>query len=191
MDDLLDPTVLSGLLARSALKDQQAFAELYRRTSSKLLGVALRILRRQDWAEDVLQESFVNIWHHAQDYTQAKSAPMTWMTSIVRNRSLDWLRRPREETPDDFELMLEYTSDDRPGPLERLADSADAKRLARCLEQLEPSQRQTIALAFYHGLTHSELAEHLKAPLGTVKTWVRRGLEQLKSCLGTIEPGRR
>lgn len=191
MDDLLDPTVLSGLLARSALKDQQAFAELYRRTSSKLLGVALRILRRQDWAEDVLQESFVNIWHHAQDYTQARSAPMTWMTSIVRNRSLDWLRRPREETPDDFELMLDYTSDDRPGPLERLTDSADAKRLARCLEQLEPSQRQTIALAFYHGLTHSELAEHLKAPLGTVKTWVRRGLEQLKSCLGTIEPGRR
>jgi len=116
---------------------------------------------------------------------------MTWMTSIVRNRSLDWLRRPREETPDDFELMLDYTSDDRPGPLERLTDSADAKRLARCLEQLEPSQRQTIALAFYHGLTHSELAEHLKAPLGTVKTWVRRGLEQLKSCLGTIEPGRR
>jgi RNA polymerase sigma-70 factor (ECF subfamily) len=164
---------------------------LYRRTSSKLLGVALRILRRQDWAEDVLQESFVNIWHHAQDYTQARSAPMTWMTSIVRNRSLDWLRRPREETPDDFELMLDYTSDDRPGPLERLTDSADAKRLARCLEQLEPSQRQTIALAFYHGLTHSELAEHLKAPLGTVKTWVRRGLEQLKSCLGTIEPGRR
>ncbi len=191
MDDLLDPTVLSGLLARSALKDQQAFAELYRRTSSKLLGVALRILRRQDWAEDVLQESFVNIWHHAQDYTQARSAPMTWMTSIVRNRSLDWLRRPREETPDDFELMLDYTSDDRPGPLERLTDSADAKRLARCLEQLEPSQRQTIALAFYHGLTHSELAEHLKAPLGTVKTWVRRGLEQLKSCLGTIESGRR
>jgi RNA polymerase sigma-70 factor, ECF subfamily len=191
VDDLLDPAVLSGLLARSALKDQQAFAELYRRTSSKLLGVALRILRRQDWAEDVLQESFVNIWHHAQDYTQARSAPMTWMTSIVRNRSLDWLRRPREETPDDFELMLDYTSDDRPGPLERLTDSADAKRLARCLEQLEPSQRQTIALAFYHGLTHSELAEHLKAPLGTVKTWVRRGLEQLKSCLGTIEPGRR
>ncbi|MET0217482.1 MAG: sigma-70 family RNA polymerase sigma factor [Burkholderiales bacterium] len=191
MDDLLDPTVLSGLLARSALKDQQAFAELYRRTSSKLLGVALRILRRQDWAEDVLQESFVNIWHHAQDYTQARSAPMTWMTSIVRNRSLDWLRRPREETPDDFELMLDYTSDDRPGPLERLTDSADAKRVARCLEQLEASQRQTIALAFYHGLTHSELAEHLKAPLGTVKTWVRRGLEQLKSCLGTIEPGRR
>jgi RNA polymerase sigma-70 factor (ECF subfamily) len=191
VDDLLDPAVLSGLLARSALKDQQAFAELYRRSSSKLLGVALRILRRQDWAEDVLQESFVNIWHHAQDYTQARSAPMTWMTSIVRNRSLDWLRRPREETPDDFELMLDHTSDDRPGPLERLTDSADAKRLARCLEQLEPSQRQTIALAFYHGLTHSELAEHLKAPLGTVKTWVRRGLEQLKSCLGTIEPGRR
>lgn len=185
MEELFDPDALSGLLSRSALKDQAAFAELYRRTSAKLFAVALRIVRRRDWAEDVLQESFVNIWHHAGDYTAARSAPMTWMTSIVRNRCLDWVRRPREETPETFEGMLEAAADDEPGPLARLASSSDSTRLARCLETLEPSQRQSITLAFYHGLSHSELAEHLKAPLGTVKTWVRRGLERLKTCLGT------
>ncbi len=187
MEELLDPAALAGLLSRSALKDQAAFAELYRRASAKLFGVALRIVRRRDWAEDVLQESFVNIWHHASDYTASKSAPMTWMTSIVRNRCLDWLRRPREETPEAFEGMLEGTADDAPGPLARLAQRSDATRLARCLEALDPSQRQSITLAFFHGLSHSELAQHLRAPLGTVKTWVRRGLERLKSCLGSNE----
>jgi RNA polymerase sigma-70 factor (ECF subfamily) len=186
VEEPFDPGALSALLSRSALKDQEAFAELYRRTSSKLFAVALRIVRRQDWAEDVLQESFVNIWHHARDYTASRSAPMTWMTSIIRNRSLDWLRRPHEETPEPFEGMLEGTIDEGPGPLARLTESDEAQRLARCLETLEPSQRQSIALAFYHGLTHSELAEHLKVPLGTVKTWVRRGLERLKNCLGPI-----
>jgi len=190
MSDLLDPALLSGLLARSALKDQQAFADLYRRTSPKLLGMALRILHRQDWAEEVLQESFVSIWQHAGDYTAAKSAPVTWMTSIVRNRALDFLRRPREELPGEFEAMLEVIADETPGLLDELAERDEARSLVRCLETLEPSQRQTIALAFFHGLTHSELAAHLKAPLGTVKTWVRRGLERLKSCLGTMETGR-
>jgi RNA polymerase sigma-70 factor (ECF subfamily) len=112
---------------------------------------------------------------------------MTWMTSIVRNRCLDWVRRPHQESPEAFEGMLEETADDGPGPLALLAQASDATRLARCLEALDPSQRQSIALAFYHGLTHSELATHLEAPLGTVKTWVRRGLERLKTCLGTNE----
>ena len=188
MDEPLDAALLTGLLGRSALRDQRAFADLYRRTSPKLMGVALRILRRQDWAEEVLQESFVSIWHHARDYTAAKSAPLTWMTSIVRNRSLDFLRRPREETFDEFESMLEIIADDTPSLVDRLADRKDAERLTRCLGTLEPSQRQSITLAFFHGLTHSELAAHLKAPLGTVKTWVRRGLERLKSCLGSMEP---
>jgi RNA polymerase sigma-70 factor (ECF subfamily) len=112
---------------------------------------------------------------------------MTWMTSIVRNRCLDWVRRPQQESPEAFSGMLEETADDGPGPLTLLAQAGDAMRLARCLEALDPSQRQSIALAFYHGLSHSELATHLEAPLGTVKTWVRRGLERLKTCLGANE----
>jgi len=176
---------LAGLLAQSALKNQRAFQDLYALTSAKLYGVALRILRRQDWAEEVLQECYVNIWNHAGDYAVAKSAPLTWMTSIVRNRCLDWLRRPQTEaTGEEYDIAVEAWKDDGPGPMESLLAAADAAALARCLQQLESKQRQSIMLAFFHGLSHSELANHMQQPLGTVKTWVRRGLERLKGCLG-------
>jgi RNA polymerase sigma-70 factor (ECF subfamily) len=175
---------LAGLLAQSALKNQRAFADLYQLTAAKLFGVALRILRRQDWAEEVLQECYVNIWNHAGDYAVQKSAPLTWMTSIVRNRCLDWLRRPRQEaTGQEYDIAVDAWQDDSPGPMEQLMASSEADALARCLQQLEAKQRQSIMLAFFHGLSHSELAGHMKQPLGTVKTWVRRGLERLKGCL--------
>jgi RNA polymerase sigma-70 factor (ECF subfamily) len=175
---------LAELLAQSALKNQRAFADLYELTAPKLYGVALRILRRQDWAEEVLQECYVNIWNHAGDYAVQRSAPLTWMTSIVRNRCLDWLRRPQQEaTGQEYDIAVEAWQDDSPGPMEQLMSSSDAAALARCLQLLEAKQRQSIMLAFFHGLSHSELAGHMKQPLGTVKTWVRRGLERLKGCL--------
>lgn len=184
MASSLDSAALAGLLARCALRDQQAFAVLYETTSAKLFGVALRILRRSNWAEEVLQEAFVNIWNHAADYTPAKSAPLTWMTSVVRNRALDWLRRPRDqEIGDAYEAMVDAKADDAPGPLEALAGAAEGAMLARCLERLDARQRQSIALAYFHGLSHSELASHLQEPLGSVKTWIRRGLQHLRACL--------
>jgi RNA polymerase sigma-70 factor (ECF subfamily) len=176
---------LAELLAQAALRNQRAFEDLYRLTSAKLFGVALRILRRQDWAEEVLQECYVNIWNHAGDYAVQKSAPLTWMTSIVRNRCLDWLRRPQQETSgEEYDIAVEAWQDDSPGPMESLVASSEAAALARCLGTLDPKQRQSIMLAFFHGLSHSQLAGHMKQPLGTVKTWVRRGLERLKICLG-------
>ena len=175
---------LGALVARCALRDQRALADLYRQTSSKLFGVSLRITRREDWAEDVLQESFVNIWNHAGDYAVAKSAPMTWMTAIVRNRSLDWLRRPREvDGGEDFEARAEAIAADEPGPLAQALAGEDAQALAGCLQGLDSHQRQSITLAFVNGLSHSELANQLREPLGTVKTWIRRGLLRLKTCL--------
>jgi len=175
---------LAELLAQCAVKNQRAFADLYGLTSAKLYGVALRILRRQDWAEDVLQECYVNIWNHAGNYAVQKSAPLTWMTSIVRNRCLDWLRRPQTEaTGAEYDVAVEAWQDDSAGPMEQLMAAGDAQALARCLRELEGKQRQSIMLAFFHGMTHSELAGHMKQPLGTVKTWVRRGLERLKGCL--------
>jgi RNA polymerase sigma-70 factor (ECF subfamily) len=179
-----NPDAIAELMARCALRDQRAFAELYRLTSAKLFGVAIRILRRNDWAEEVLQESFVNIWNHIVEYSAARSAPMTWMTAIVRNRALDWLRRPNLERGDeDYDLLVESTPDEAPGPDIALGNSRDAMALAECLKQLSGNQRQTIQLAYSHGLSHGELAEHLKQPLGTVKTWIRRGLERLKGCM--------
>jgi RNA polymerase sigma-70 factor (ECF subfamily) len=178
-----EPDPLPGLLAACGRRDRAAFARLYQATSAKLFGVAVRILRREDWAEEVLQECYVSIWTHAPDYRVGLSAPMTWMTSIVRNRCLDWLRRPRAEVPDEDGTLAERMQSEAPGPLAQLEHAKDAQALARCLGSLEAKQRQAIALAFYDGLSHSELAQHLREPLGTVKTWVRRGLARLKDCL--------
>ncbi|MES2407025.1 MAG: sigma-70 family RNA polymerase sigma factor [Pseudomonadota bacterium] len=182
MTSTLAEDPLTVLLSRCALRDEQAFERLYRITSAKLFGVALRIVRRQDWAEEILQESFVNIWQHAPSYASGKAAPMTWMTHIVRNRALDWLRRPQHEdtVSEDAE---ENWPDECAGLFDRLTQSRDAAVLNGCMDQIEAKQRQTIALAFWQGLTHSELALHLQLPVGTIKTWIRRGLGALKKCL--------
>jgi RNA polymerase sigma-70 factor (ECF subfamily) len=175
---------LLELLVRCPLKDDKAFAELYRMSSPKLFAVAMRITRRRDWAEEVLQESFVNIWHHAGSYDEAKSAPMTWMTAIVRNRALDWLRRPREaEADDSHDELLASIPDEHPGPEELLLRTTDSGRLATCLRRLDDEQQRSITLAFFYGLSHGELAAKLRRPLGTVKTWIRRGLEGLRECM--------
>ena len=172
---------LPELLVRCALTDEKAFAEIYRISSPRLFAVATRITRRRDWAEEVLQESFVKIWHHAGGYDGARSAPMTWMTAIVRNRALDCLRRPREaEADDSHEELLASILDEHPGPEELLLRSTDARRLAERLRCLTDEQQRSITLAFFHGLSHREVAAQLRRPLGTVKTWIRRGLERLR-----------
>lgn len=179
--------MLAGLLARTALADQAAFGELYRRTSAQLFGVALRILRDRAAAEEILQEAYVSIWHHAGAYDAARSQPQTWLATIVRNRCLDQRRRRGPETVsltrddgDDADIDLPA---DGPTPVELLQDGAAARSVRECVDALEGGQKQAIALAFYHGLTHAELATHLRQPLGTVKSWIRRGLERLKQCL--------
>ena len=178
---------LAALMPRVALGDQNAFAELYRLSSPHLYGVALRILREGSAAEEVLQEAFVSVWHHAGSYETAKSQPMTWLTAIVRNRCLDQLRRRELDTvtmtnDDDDSKEFDLPSGD-PSPVEMLLAGAEARSVRNCVETLDGGAKQAIALAFYQGLSHAELADHMRQPLGTVKSWVRRGLERLKSCL--------
>jgi RNA polymerase sigma-70 factor (ECF subfamily) len=173
---------LAALLARTALGDRAAFAELYRAAAPKLFGVSLRIVRERPLAEEALQDGFVSIWNHASDYARAKSAPLTWMTAIVRNRSLDIVRRARE-VPDVDEELTATHADERATPAHDVEARAEAHSIQDCLGELEAEQRQTIALAFFHGLTHSELAAHLRRPLGTVKTHIRRGLARIRDCL--------
>ena len=179
--------LLADLLARTSLSDQKAFAELYRLTSSQLYAIALRILRDPPAAEEVLQEAYVSIWHHAGSYSAAKSQAQTWLTSIVRNRCLDQLRRREVDTVtlsrddgDDADLDLPAEG---PTAVEMLLNGAAAKSVRQCVDALEGAQKQAIALAFYQGLSHAELARHMREPLGTVKSWIRRGLERLKLCL--------
>lgn len=173
---------LAQLLARTALGDRAAFAQLYEATRAKLFAVSLRIVRERFLAEEVLQDSFVSIWKHASEYARAKSAPATWMTAIVRNRSLDVVRRTREE-PDIDDILAAALVDEAAAPEREAAARAERHSIRACLAELEPEQRQSIALAFFHGLTHSELASHIGRPLGTVKTHIRRGLMRLRECL--------
>ena len=177
---------LAELLARTALSDQGAFTDLYRLTAPHLYGVAVRILREPALAEDMLQEAFVSVWHHAGSYNAATAKPQTWLISIVRNRCLDHLRRRELDTVtmtrDENESEMEFPGPG-PTPVELLLSGADANSVRECVDGLDGGQKQAIALAFFHGLSHAELAEHLRQPLGTVKSWVRRGLERLKKCL--------
>ena len=178
---------LALLLSRVALGDQPAFAELYRLSCAHLYGVAVRILREGPAAEEVLQEAFVSVWHHAGSYDAARSQASTWLTSVVRNRCLDQLRRRELDTvtmttDDDDGKEFDLPSGD-PTPVEMLMQGAAAQSVRDCVDKLDGAQKQAVALAFYQGLSHAELAEHMREPLGTVKSWVRRGLERLKNCL--------
>lgn len=186
---------MTSLLSRIALGDQAAFAEFYEATSAHLYGVALRIVRDGPAAEEILQEAYVSLWHHAASYEIAKSQPMTWLTSIVRNRCLDHLRRREIDTvsltPDhDDDAPACDPRSDGMTPGELLLAGAQARSVRDCVERLEAGPRQAIALAFYQGMSHAELAAQLHEPLGTVKSWVRRGLERLKHCLDQAGVGR-
>jgi RNA polymerase sigma factor (sigma-70 family) len=183
---------LAHLLARCALGDRAAFAGLYERTSSHLFAVVLRINRDRAQAEDLLQEVYVNVWRAARNFDAAQSQPLTWLTSIARNRAIDSLRRKRVEpvvvqtaavAGDEERDVYDTVASEDPGPLELLSRAADARELAACMERLSAQQRQSLALAFYDGLSHSEVAEHMAEPLGTVKSWLRRSLLTLRTCL--------
>jgi RNA polymerase sigma-70 factor (ECF subfamily) len=183
----LDPQQLRDWLNRSAQHDAAAFRSLYDATSAKLFGFALRILGKRELAEEVLQESFVAIWHNAGSYQSHLAAPMTWMTTIVRNKAYDQLRRSDDAVEldsDQFNAdIMNALHDPAATPIEALTISRDAKALAYCMSALQGLHRQVLGLAFFHDLSHSEVAQQMALPIGTVKTWIRRSLERLKTCL--------
>lgn len=183
---------LIACLDRIAAGDSAALKTLYDRCAGRLYGLALSVVRDAETAQDVLQESFVQIWRSAADYRAALSPPLAWLGLIVRSRALDALRRRKaarlhEHLPlhgdDEHEGLSAVIADPGAGPDENLHSSQLARALQGCLSKLEQKQRQVLALAYLRELSHSELAEQLALPLGTVKTWIRRGLEQLRGCM--------
>lgn len=192
---LLDNEQLKVLLAAVARRDRKAFQQLYDKTAPKLLGYALRILNTREMAEDILQESFVNIWNNAALYQSGLAAPLTWMATIVRNKAFDFLRSHGKahqldagslEDPE-MQGVLQSLESATLNPADALQLSQHALALAHCLQRLDGGQRQAIAMAFYHDLSHGEVATQLKLPLGTVKTWIRRGLSSLRICMSKLE----
>lgn len=180
-------TQLIALIDRVALADESALRELYELTSSKLYGVAVRVVGNKSWAEDVLQEAFINIWRIAGDYKATLSPPMAWMCLIVRSRGLDFLRRRTSDRADAVQelddVMADTLEGDSANPMDTALAGEQAWALHQCLSQLDTKQREVVSLAYLRDLSHGELAEQLKLPLGTVKTWIRRGLEQLRGCM--------
>lgn len=176
----IEPDQLRTWLAAAGRQDAAAFRALYDAAAPKLFGFAMRILRKRELAEEALQEGFVSIWHAAPHYEAGLAAPLTWMAAIVRNKALDILRRTDDTVELDHEALRdEYAST----PAEASEMSSDARALAACLGRLEGLHRLAIGLAFFHDLSHTEVAQRMSLPVGTVKTWIRRGMEKLKLCL--------
>jgi RNA polymerase sigma factor (sigma-70 family) len=183
MDEAEARAVLTARLQAVAKGDRAALRDVYLRTSAKLLGVCLRILKQKDEAEDVLQEVYITVWNRADRFDPAIASPVTWLAAIARNRAIDRLRargrRQRETALDDAPDI----ADDTPSALEAMERSQSFARLRGCLGALEPRTRKAITEAFYGGVTYAELAERSATPLGTMKSWIRRGLASLKECL--------
>lgn len=175
---------LEALLERCAARDRSALEALYRLTSPRLLGCLLRILRRRALADEALQDLFVQVWQRADQFDAHRGRAWTWLVSMARYRAIDILRREREDTTDP--TVLADTVESTPG-----ADDPDAaedslvasRNLEYCLQQLGNEQRDSIRLAFIEGRAHPDVAAALNRPLGSVKSWIRRGLVALKECI--------
>lgn len=175
---------LVPLLQRVAGGDRSAFRNLYDATSAKLFGTIFRILRRRELAEEVLQETYVTIWERAGDFEPGRASPITWMTTIARNRALDEVRRKRPQATDDETAILNV-ADPAPAASDMLVAGEELQRLQRCIEALGNEKGAMVRLAYLDGWSREQLAERYGAPVPTIKTWLHRSLKQLKDCLGS------
>jgi RNA polymerase sigma-70 factor (ECF subfamily) len=172
-----DTEDLDVLLGRVGLGDEAAFAQLYAQTAPRLYGAALRLMRQRDRAEDVVQDTYVTIWRKAAQYRPERGAALAWMSTILRHRALDLLRQGATRPTDDLDATTDIEVPTLAGRI------MDLRALEACLGELDEKQRRCIQMAFLDGYTHEELARRLDAPIGTVKSWIRRGLARLKGCL--------
>ena len=174
---------LEQALAAVADGERSALRRVYDLTSAKLLGTIMHIVRDREAAEDVLQDVYLKVWNRAGRFDRSRASPITWLCTIARNAAIDAVRRSgrRNEVGDD---VLPDIADDAPDADAMLCDAEDSERLKDCLDGLKADHRKCIRMAFFRGFSHSELAEKLDVPLGTMKSWIRRGLASLKGCLG-------
>ncbi len=180
---MLTPAELVWLLAAVAKGDQAAFDKLYVATRAKLYGVVLRILRRSDLADEVIQETYVKIWTSAGQFNPAMASPITWMVAIARNRAIDTVRKKTDTSIEDVPEAMEVAAD-TVDPLAARELSEELKRLLGCIGRLEGERRKLVLLAYYDGFSREQLAQQLGKPVNTIKTWLRRSLLEIRECLG-------
>jgi RNA polymerase sigma-70 factor (ECF subfamily) len=181
---MLTPAELVWLIAAVAKGDEAAFERLYAATRAKLYGVVLRILRRADLADEVMQDAYLRIWRSAGEFDPNRATPITWMVAIARNRALDVVRKKGEASIEDEAPATEAASEE-PTPLARHEMTDQLRRLLACLGDLEEERRRLVLLAYYSGWSREQLAEKFETPANTVKTWLRRSLLQIRECLGS------
>ena len=184
MDAEVNRSELTAALARVAGGDRTALRSVYHDTSAKLFGVCLRILNDRGEAEDVLQEVYLTVWRKASSFDPLRASPITWLVAIARNRSIDRLRAAAPRRTEPIEAAAEVR-DPAPAAFDLIDASQQSVRLRRCLGELEHRQSEAIEAAFLGGHTYEELAERMSVPLGTMKSWIRRGLLRLRDCLNT------
>jgi len=164
--------------------DQGALRRIYDQEGRRLLGVALRIVRHRQAAEDVLHDAFLNIWTRAHSFDPARGAGRGWIYSIVRNGAISFARSSGREVAVEDEVLDSLALEPGPGLEEAFELREDLGRLRDCLVGLDASKRTSILYAYVDGCSHSEIAERLRSPLGTVKAWIQRGLKSLRECMG-------
>lgn len=179
---MLTAPELLWLLAAVAKGDEAAFARLYTATRAKLYGVVIRILRRQDLTDEVIQETYLKIWRSAGQFDPLRAAPISWMVAIARNRAIDIIRR-RKETSIEEEPQAMEVATDSPDPLARRELSEELQRLLACIGRLPAERQRLVLLAYYNGYSRERLAAELDTPINTIKTWLRRSLLDVRECL--------
>ncbi|MBX9739051.1 MAG: sigma-70 family RNA polymerase sigma factor [Beijerinckiaceae bacterium] len=177
-----DARDLRDALRGCAAGDRASLRLIYDLESPAMIGVAMRILRRRDLAEEAVHDTFMRVWQKAASFDPARGEARSWLYAVLRHRALNILRgEKRTDQVEDFDTLGLESEDESPEAC--VARLSDEKALKRCLEQLEPARRNAIVLAYVQGLTHGELAGRLGLPLGTVKSWIRRSLVTLKECM--------
>ena len=172
---------IAELIARIALRDRTAFRALYDRTSAKLFGVTLRILKDRSEAEEALQEVYVKIWQRADRYVSGGYSPISWLVAVARNHCLDVLRA-RKPQADDLEAATDI-ADAAPDPEQAALAGSERSRIDGCLGQLDTDKADAVRAAYLDGFSYEELAARYSVPLNTMRTWLRRSLLKLRECL--------
>lgn len=173
---------MAGLINRVAIGDRQAFTDLYRVTSPKLFAICLRILKDRGEAEEALQEVYIKVWQKAKSFAIGSGVPTIWLATIARNHAIDIIRA-RKPVNDDIDEVFDLADETMPNPEQSVAIADDGRRIDACMGELDQVHAQSVRRAYVEGLTYAELAEELRVPLNTVRTWLRRSLLKLRECM--------